>query len=158
MKPHKPRSDLDAEYQKLLDMLSRTAKYLEGLNIDSNLLKSYKQLLRFLRSRPAEAIPEILRQTAPAHSNAAKGLQPDLLEQEIRAMTVERILELASNEKTPRKHLEQIASVRFSMTKGGLSALQNRSALAEKIRTLIRNENTHDSITRAAGQQGSGQP
>jgi hypothetical protein len=156
MKQQENRPDVEVEYQNLLDMLARTAKYLEGLNIDPNLLKSYKQLLRFLRSRPAEAIPEILRQTSPAHAKAANRLQPDLSELEICAMTIEKILELASNETTPRKHLEQIAAVRFGMTKGGLSALQNRPALAEKIRTLIRNENTHDSITRAAGH-GEGQ-
>jgi hypothetical protein len=158
MKPQEIRSGVDVEYQNLLDLLGRTAKYLEGLNIDPNLLKSYKKLLRYLRSRPSETIPEILRETAPTNAKVANRIQPDLSEEEIRSMTTEKILELASNEKTPRKHLEKIAAVKFGMTKGGLSALQNRAALAEKIRTLIRNESTHDSITRAAGPQGTGRP
>jgi hypothetical protein len=133
-------------------MLGRTAKYLEELKIDPTLLSSYKKLLRFLRSRPPEAILEILRETVPTRQKVAKKLQPDLSDQEIHAMSIEKIIDLASNVETPRKHLERIASVRFGVTPGGLSVLQNRHALSEKIRTLVRNEKTHESITRAAGQ------
>jgi hypothetical protein len=69
--------------------------------------------------RPAEAIPEILRGTGPSSQKAEKKVQPDLSEQEIRAMPIEKILDLASNKETSRKHLEQIASVRFGVTRGG---------------------------------------
>lgn len=157
MKPQEIQSDLDVKYQKLLDTLSRTAKYLEGLNIDPSLLNSYKKLLRFLRSRPPEAILEILRETDSTSHKIPKKLQPPLSDQEIHAMPIDKILEMASNPETPRKHLEQIASVRFGVTPGGLSVLRNRQALQEKIRTLVSNENAHNSITRAAGQQGAAQ-
>jgi hypothetical protein len=156
MKPQEVPSDSDIQYQRLLAMLGRTEKYLEALNIDPSLLRSYKQLLRFLRSQPPETVAHILYGTVPAGEKVSKKPQPDLSEQEIRAMTIENIVALASNEKTPRRHLEQIATVRFGMTKGGLSALQNRHALLEKLFTLIGNENTHESIARAAGQQVRG--
>jgi hypothetical protein len=81
----------------------------------------------------------------------------DLSEEEIRAMPIEKILDLASNKETSRKHLEQIASVRFGVTRGGLWVLRSRDALGERIRTLVSNENTHGSITRAAGQHGTDQ-
>ena len=152
MKTQENVSDLDIEYKNLLNILDRTSKYLEGLNIDPNLLKTYKKLLRYLRSRPAETISDILRETVSTNQNKLKRIQPDLSMPEIQAMTIVKILDLASNKETPRKYLEQIAAVRFGVTKGGLSVLQNRHALSEKIRTLVRNENTHESITRAAGQ------
>jgi hypothetical protein len=157
MKPQEIRSDLNIEYQNLLEVLGHTRKYLEMLNIDPTLLKSYRQLLRFLRSRPAEAIPEILRGTGPSSQKAEKRVQPDLSEEEIRAMPMEKILDLASNKETSRRHLEQIAAVRFGVTRGGLSVLRSRDALGEKIRTLVSNENAHGSITRAAGQHGTDQ-
>jgi len=45
MNPEQPRPDLATEYQNLLNMLARTGKYLEGLNADPSLLKSYRRLL-----------------------------------------------------------------------------------------------------------------
>ena len=155
MKPQELRSDLDIEYQNLLEVLAHTVKYLEVLNIDPALLKSYGQLLRFLRSRPPEAIPEILRGTGQSSHKAERKVQPGLSEQEIRAMPMDKILDLASNKETSRKELEQIASVRFGVTRGGLSVLRSRDALGEKIRTLVSNENAHASLTRAAGQRGT---
>jgi hypothetical protein len=95
MKPQENQSDLDVKYQNLLDMLGRTAKYLEELKIDPTLLSSYKKLLRFLRSRPPEAILEILRETVPTRQKVAKKLQPDLSDQEIHAMSIEKIIDLA---------------------------------------------------------------
>jgi hypothetical protein len=73
----------------------------------------------------------------PSIQKAGRKLQPNLSEQEIRAMPIEKILDLASNKETSRKHLEQIASVRFGVPRGGLSALRSRDALGEKIRTLV---------------------
>jgi len=61
-------------------------------------------------------------------------------------MACATILDLASNQETSRRLLERIATLRFGVTRGGLSALRNRDALVEKLRTLIGNESTHDSI------------
>ena len=156
MNPKESRSELELEYQKLLRVMRHTAKYLEGLDIDPGVLKSYKQLVHFLRSRPADAISDILRGTSSSNPKSGKEVQADLSEDEIQAMTIEKILDLAYSPETSRKHLEQIASLRFGVTKGGLSALRSRQALGEKIRTLVSNESTHGSITRAAEQHGTG--
>jgi len=155
MKSKQIPSESGIEYQNLLDTMSCTAKYLEGLNVEPTRIKSYKKLLRYLRSLPAETISEILRETVPTSQSPANNDQAQLSEQEIQVMPISKILELASHEETPRKDLERIASVRFGVTKGGLSVLRNRDALREKIRTLVSNEDTHESITRAAGQQGT---
>lgn len=154
MKSEETRSsDLLLEYQNLLKVLAHTAKYLEGVHADVGILKSYQRLLRYLRSQPADKIPEILG--APGRDGKAlrepRELQRSDLE--ISALTFAEILDLASNKETSRKQLERIATVRFGMTRGGLSALRNRDALVEKLRNLVSNENAHDSITRAAGQE-----
>ena len=156
MNPEQPRPDLATEYQNLLNMLARTGKYLEGLNADPSLLKSYRRLLRYLRSQPPERIREILGENSRRSEQLGRKYEPELSEQEICAMACATILDLASNQETSRRLLERIATLRFGVTRGGLSALRNRVALVEKLRTLIGNESTHDSITRAAGQQSSG--
>jgi hypothetical protein len=156
MNPEHDRPDLATEYQNLLSMLARTGKYLEGLNADPSVLKSYRRLLRYLRSQPAERFPEIIGESAHSGEKPGKKYEPELSEQEINTMAFTAILNLASSQETPRKLLERIATVRFGVTRGGLSALRNRDALVEKLRTLIGNESTHDSITRAAGQQSPG--
>jgi hypothetical protein len=150
MTPEQIPSDTVAEYQKLLDLLGLTEKYFEDLKIDCSCLKSYKQLLRFLRSLPEESIREVLGGTNATSEKAERRLRPELAEIEVRSMPSDKILELASNQETPRRLLEQIASVRFGVTKGALSALRSRRALAEKITTSVNNEEAHESITRAA--------
>jgi hypothetical protein len=149
------RSGFSGDYQALLILLTRTEKYLEGLNIDPSLLGSYRRLLRYLRAQPAEQISQIIGEARGTAGKTGKKQEPELSAEEIRAMKHENILELASNEGTPRKQLESIAMLRFGVTKGGLSTLRNRDALVEKLRTLIGNEKTHASITRAATRQGN---
>lgn len=153
MRPDETRSDLEVEYKSLLTVLIRTGKYLEGLNIDPAVLKSYKQLLRYLRARPATSLPEILGGAAIRRVRVGQASKEKLSDQEILSMNTERILNLAADRDIPRREIERIATVRFGMTRGGLSTLRSRDALVEKLRTLIGNEGTHESITRAAAQQ-----
>lgn len=154
MRPREASSDSTVRCQELLKMLTRTLKYLEDINVDPAVLKSYKQLLRHLRSLSAENISNIFenskRRVEPLRDS---GRQLQLLDQDILAMSVEKIAQLASNPKVPRKHLERIASVRFGVTRGALSMLRSRDALADKLRTLIGHEGAHDSIARVAGNQ-----
>jgi hypothetical protein len=151
MSRNETRLPIEVEYEKVLKILSLTEKYLLGLNTDSATLTSFRKLLRYLRSRPATSIPEII-----GGVSSKKGSVPQkvgLSDEAIRSMSVETILDLASDKGVPRRQIERIASVRFGMTRGGLSTLRSRDALVEKLRTLIGNEVTHESITRAATQQ-----
>ncbi len=145
-----------SEYQRLLSLLASTLKYVQGINADPSLVKSFKQLLRYLRTLPPANIDEILGNTSSNAKRSGRGSEPPPSDEKILGMTFQQILELASNPQVPRTHLEQIATVRFGMTKGGLSILRSRDALIEKLRTLIGNESAHDSITRAAGKHRPG--
>lgn len=151
MKPRDVHPVVEAEYEKLLDLLARTGKYLEGVGIDASVLSSYKHLLRYLRARPESDLSEIIGKAGRGQPKLRQ--KYEFSEEEIRSMNFERILEVAANEDIPRKAIERIASVRFGMTRGGLSTLRSRDALVEKLRTLIRNEGTHDAISRAASSQ-----
>lgn len=155
MKPQLNPTDRSPEYQNLLDLLERTEKYFEDIKIDRSRLKSYRHLLRFLATLPDETVREILHEETAKGQKVGKRLQPDLSELEIHSMPIERIVELASMQETPRRHLEQIAALRFGVTRGALSALRTRQALADKIGTLVNNEKAHESISRAALHQGS---
>ena len=150
MNSEKNCSDLVIRYQNLLKMMNRTAKYSEEVNADPALVKSYRRLLRYLRSRPPESLHEILGDTTGKSEKAGGKAEPQLSDQEIYEMTFEQILDLGMNQETPRKWLERIATVRFGVTRGGLSALRTREALVAKIRTLIDNESAHDSIRRVS--------
>lgn len=155
MKSNEVPPELAAQYQDLLKLLGSTLRYLERLNVDPNLLKSYKKLVRYLRTRHTETVAEIIGSTSGKIEIAAKTLEQERSDQEILAFTAKEIIDLASNPMTSRKFLERIATLRFGVTRGGLSALRNRDALVEKLRTLIANEGAHDSIARVAGRDRS---
>ena len=149
------RPDRDVEHEKLLDLLLRTSKYWETLSVDPTLLTSFKHLLRYLRALPPSTLSEILGNVVGPKDGIASKHSEQLSDQEILSMTIERILDLAANKAIPRREIERIAVIRFGMTRGGLSNLRTRDALIAKLRTLIGNEGTHESISRAATQQSS---
>jgi hypothetical protein len=155
MKSKSVRSSAEAEFEKLLDILTRTGKYLEGLGIEASTLSSYKHLLRYLRARPESELLEIVGRSGSSRRDLRETLE--LSEDEIRSMSFERIMDLASNTEIPRRTIEKIATIRFGMTRGGLSTLRSRDALVEKLHTLIGNEGTHDAISRVASLGSSSQ-
>lgn len=155
MKSDENQSELTVQYQALLKLLASTLKYLEGINVDPSLLKSYRQLLRHLRTRPARSISEILGNARGGPETAEEKYERPLSDEEILGLTAKEIVDRALNSKVSRKDLEKIAAVRFGVTRGALSTLRSRDALVEKLRTLIDNEGTHDSIARVAGKPWS---
>ena len=144
---------MDDEYQGLLRLLTCTEKYFKEIRVDPSLLHSYKHLLRYLRSQPVENIQKILGSPIRTSEKSERESDPEFAGQTLSEMPFEKVLDLASNPSTSRKLLERIATERFSVTRGGLSALRTRDALVEKLRTLVGNETAHGSITRAVGQQ-----
>jgi hypothetical protein len=148
MKSRDVRSSAEAEFEKLLDVLTRTGKYLEGIGIDASILSSYKHLLRYLRTRPESELSEIVGPSGGSKRTIKDQFEPS--DEEIRVMSFDAILDLASNKDIPRRTIEKIAVIRFGMTRGGLSTLRSRDALVEKLHTLIGNEGTHDAISRVA--------
>jgi len=151
------QDDLVKTHRELLSLFERTYKYLDSVHADRSLLDAYKRLLRYLLNRPDETVYQILGN--PSHSLSMPVREPalGLTDQEINCLTGERIQELASDPKLRRKDLERIAAIRFGVSKGALSSLRSRRALLDKLATLIGNEQTHESIGRAAGNEFRGE-
>ncbi len=108
---------------------------------------AYKELLHYLKSQSPEKAAEII---GLGHSKTLRQkAAPRFSDEQIRAMTKNEVKDIATNPAIPRRDLEQIASVRFGVTRGGLSNLRSRDALVQKLLTLIGNESAHESIARA---------
>ena len=154
MSAEEQKSDLPIEYRDLLTFLGRTEKYLETVNADPKLVKSLKGLVRFLRSRPDDSVLTIIGTAEFSGQPLKKSKRSDLPSDDvIRELTLDQLLEIAQDREATRSVLERIVKIRFGVTSGGISVLQNRDALVEKLRTLIVNESTHEAITRVAGQR-----
>lgn len=144
--PHQSDDSIE-RYQKLMAILEANLKYLRTVMIEDEVLDVYKELLRYLQSRPDDKILELIGKKRPS-AHQTKNAPFRLNEDEIRSMSAEQVRELASDPKVSRRELEQVASIRFAVTRGGLSNLRTREALVQKLLTLIGNETTHDSIAR----------
>lgn len=140
------------DYRRLVILLESNYKYIHSTGTDERILCVYKRLLHFLKHRDVKRIAEILGETKFTAPHLPKSFFSD---EQIRSMSSEQIKELASDLSVTRKQLEQVASVRFGVTRGGLSNLRNRDALVDKLLTLVRNERTHESIARVVDSGGS---
>lgn len=136
-------------YHQLLALQERTGKYLQSIGYDPDVLEVHRRLLRHLRTRSDDQVLEILR--AAPRSVPAVGTQeafrqriPDRV---IEGWTLDDVREHLTKPLT-RQELDQIAAVRFGVTKGALSVLRSRNALLQKLLTLIDNESAHSAIAR----------
>ena len=140
--------DAADRFRRLMAILEANQKYLQAARVEDDILVAYKELLRYLRSRPPATKAEIVgpRRASQVYSKTAA---PQFSEDQIRAMTATEVSALASNPEITRRQLEQIARIRFGVTTGGLSNLRTRDALVQKLLTLVGHEATHESISRA---------
>lgn len=134
-----------------------TAHYhsLVAAGSDETILKQYAALLRFLRSGKAQFLGE------PGHSKNrtdTRKLLPTLSDEELRRASLDDIDRLVSDESTTRKNLEYIAIQRFSVPRGSMRSFSNRKMLVDKLRTLIGNERTHETISAVARGQATQRP
>ncbi|HEY0430724.1 MAG TPA: hypothetical protein VGC61_02865 [Pyrinomonadaceae bacterium] len=109
---------------------------------DESILRQYEALLRFLRSKP-QLLEGLLH--AKHRTDRHKAL-PSLNEDELRRASLDDIDKLVSDEATARKDLEYIAIQRFSVPRGSMRSFSNKQMLVDKLRTLIANERTHETI------------
>src|SRR5437868_5613375 len=102
MKTTGTSSDPSAEYGKLLNLLTRTLKYLDEVGVDSTVLESYKNLIRYLRVQPLNNIETILGRSTSRDLRKQKrdeGLPSDQI---VLGMTAQQILDVASSPETTR--------------------------------------------------------
>lgn len=128
----------------LLRALTAHFKALVAARSDEALLTQYSALLRFLRSQPQGFLAGHSR-AKRAEASSQPPDSPDLLS--VSLAELERIVD---DEATPRRLLENIAVQRFSVPRGSMRSFSNRQMLVDKLRSLISNEQTHQTIGKVA--------
>lgn len=136
-------------FAEVVALLEKNLRYIEVLGIDDVTLQAYRKVLSHLRAKSPEEIGRILGGKVPG-KKPLKYIDPDLTEEQVARLSGEQIKQYLDAQNVSRKFLERIATIRFGMAKGALSALRSREALTEKLHTLLEHESTHEAISRAA--------
>ena len=144
------------KFKDLLIFQEKNIKFLESIKADTDLIYTYKQLLKYLQNLSQYEIEEIFKcQPAGGVLDITKKTSPFIELEAIKKMTVQQIKDEIAKPEVSRKLLENIASIKFGVTKGALSMLRSREALITKIHNLLSNEYTHEVISRAAGDKST---
>ena len=144
----------NAESDLLLKVLATHFHSLASAKCDEVLLKQYSALLRFLRSRKGRSLEELFGAADRHRSRGTATLNTE----QLREMTLEKLEKLVNDEATTRANLEFVAAERFSVPRGSMRSFSNRQMLVAKLRTLIANERTHQTIGAVARGQGKERP
>jgi len=140
------------DVRQLLRSLTHTLRGLEIANADPALLMAYQKLLAFLASDEAGLYDAIFgKRSISKRENSTSDLA--MSDDDIAKLNIEDLEKILLVENISKADLAQIATMRFSVTKGSLSKL-SREALRLKLKNLIENEKTHQTIGRLARSSG----
>jgi hypothetical protein len=134
----------------LLKVLTAHYHALVSARSDETLLKEYSALLRFLKLRKTRSLEDSAH--AEHRTDTSRPL-PTLTAEELRKASLDDIDKLVCDDVTSRKDLEYIAIQRFSVPRGSMRSFSNRRMLVDKLRALIDNERTHETIGAVARGQ-----
>lgn len=138
-------------FHEVISLLQKNLKYLELLDLDPVTVKAYKKIIAYLKRRTEKDIAGILGTPRKKPRTIASRSDPTMSDEEIGNLSGEQITALLYSPTVSRKFLERLASIRFAVSTGALSALRSRDALVDKLNTLVSHEGTHDAISRAIG-------
>lgn len=138
--------ELTADVRLLKRSLNNVLHGLEMSKSDPALRVAYQQLLEFLSSDSNQELVfgklTLIKQTSRVPSTFPT-------DKEIAKFNTADLEKILSDEEVSKTFLSHIAEIRFSVTRGALSKL-SREALCLKLRNLIENEKTHETISRVA--------
>jgi hypothetical protein len=75
------------------------------------------------------------------------GLDLQLEGRDLKALSLDEIWEIITDDEASRKVLERIAIERFAVPKGSMRSFPNMLLLREKLMTLVRNDAAHNTIS-----------
>lgn len=138
---------------RLYDILAAQRRALIAAGCDQNILDEYSTLLDFLRLRKELSFNlnspkdhDLKRHAEPARRSPKRSVE----ERELMESSLDQLEDLVRDETVARKDLERLAIQRFSVPSGSMRSFSNRNMLVGKLLTLIRNEQTHQTIGRVA--------
>lgn len=131
----------------LMKVLTAHYRALVSARGDETLLRQYAALLRFLKSRGPRFLEKPVSGKQPATPSR---VLPTLSDEDLRKASLDDLEKLIGDEATSRKDLECVAIKRFSVPRGSMRTFSNKRMLVDKLRTLIGNERTHETIGEVA--------
>lgn len=134
----------------LLKVLAAHYRALVSARSDETVLRQYALLLRALKSNPFQFLDE--RGNAKAPSAGSRTL-PTINEAVLHNASLDELEKIVTDDGTARKDLEFIAIQRFSVPRGSMRRFSDKQMLVNKLRTLIGNERTHETIGAVARDQ-----
>jgi hypothetical protein len=140
------RSDLKA-FARMIKLLQMQRLMLIESRSDLSLLAVYSSVIKYLVSLSERQILELTQKSERSPSRDSQSKLP--LEQ-FATISIGEIERMLGDETVPRKVLEAIAVARFHFPKGSLRSLSNLEVLRDRIRTMLENERSHQTIASVA--------
>jgi hypothetical protein len=137
----------ETESGTLLRVLTAQYNALVAAGAGEPLLREYSALLRFWRLNRDIVLRRATHATG--HPEWTSSL-PSTSDEQLRSASLSEIEKLVNREDISRKELEHVAIQRFSVPRGSMRSFSNRQMLLDKLRTLIGNERTHQTISSVA--------
>lgn len=149
MKNRKANDDeIRPDVRQLVRSLTNTLRGLEIANADAALLLAYQRLLANLSTGNTGLLNALFGECSSVKRDV-QSARSSMSDDEIAQLSDEDVEKLLESKDAPKAQLAQIATIRFSVTKGAVSKL-SKEALRLKLQSLIENEKTHQAIGRAA--------
>jgi hypothetical protein len=137
--------EITADARLLNKSLSNVLRGLDMANSDPALRLAYRLLLEFLSSNDNQKLVFGRREIGEHKSHSTVCTVDD----DLASLSIEDLEKILSTDDVSKAYLSKIAAIRFSVTRGALSKL-SREALHLKLRNLVENEKTHQTISRVA--------
>ena len=141
---------LVSRYRKVLKILEQQRKTLTYADSDREIVETYSAVLKHLAQLSQVEILE-LHTAAPKNRKVRRKTPEPSIEMD--KLSLAEIEKLTTDESTPRKTLEEIATERFQVPRGSMRSFSNVQNLREKIITLVQNERAHQTISAIAQQK-----
>ena len=130
-------------HKNVLDVLEKNLKYIESIGVDSVVVNDYKKVISYMKSKTLVEVSHVLG----GYSSKKKKSVSAVEDIDFARMSLHEVREKINSPKATRGLMENIASGRFGVSKGGLSMLRTRDALKDKIESLLSNEGAHEVIS-----------
>jgi hypothetical protein len=145
-----------ADLEMAIALCKMNIAYLQNIGLEVKQVEAYRRVVAYLEVKLKSRVHQPVGKPAAGKARRRPDEPPLLTDEEIAKLTGDEVVTHLHQEKLPRLQIERLAAIRFSVTRGALSTLRTRAALIEKLMTLVANERTHDSISRAVRSEENG--
>jgi hypothetical protein len=145
------RKEIDVvEFRAALRLIEDQRQMLKNARAEEGLTLAIEAILRYLHRLPPGQLDK-LRGVHPKSTEAFKEKQS--YEKSVADLGLDDVQKILDDEDTPRYKLEGIAIGRFKVPRGSMRSMGAIDQLRETLRTYVRNERAHESISKVAQGQ-----